>query len=249
MKNVVQINSGTGRYFEVASLTGMSSTDWTWSVRFADMTNNGLLDVLVTNGHARQAFNSDVDIKLKKLQESGADMSEYEKLYTTIPRLKEANLAFENQGGLEFKPKAKEWGFDHVGVSHSLAMADLDHDGDLDMVMNNYFERSFVYENQSQDGARAIFEFRCETNNRYGFGTRIETWQGDDYQSKTLFPARGYLSSDEPILHFAFNSDEPISRVKITWPDGMVQEHNDLATGFRYRVFESDSRYDAEPPE
>ena len=249
MKNVVQINSGTGRYFEVASLTGMSSTDWTWSVRFADMTNNGLLDVLVTNGHARQAFNSDVDIKLKKLQESGADMSEYEKLYTTIPRLKEANLAFENQGGLEFKPKAKEWGFDHVGVSHSLAMADLDHDGDLDMVMNNYFERSFVYENQSQDGARAIFEFRCETNNRYGFGTRIETWQGDDYQSKTLFPARGYLSSDEPILHFAFNSDEPISRVKITWPDGTVQEHNDLATGFRYRVFESDSRYDAEPPE
>ncbi|MFK7767400.1 MAG: FG-GAP-like repeat-containing protein [Mariniblastus sp.] len=246
MKNVVNINSGTGRYFEIASLTGMSSTDWTWSVRFADVNNTGRLDVLVTNGHARQTFNSDVDIKLKKLKESNASAKEFDQLYSSIPKLKEANLAFENEGDLEFKPVAKDWGFDHVGVSHSLAMADLDHDGDLDMVMNNYFERSFVYENQSQKGARAIFDFRCESNNRFGFGTQVETWQGEDYQTKTLFPARGYLSSDEPILHFGFTSHDPITRVKITWPDGMIQEHNDLATGFRYRVFESSSRHDAE---
>jgi hypothetical protein len=251
MRNVVQINSGSGPYLEAAFLTGMSSSNWTWAVRFADIDNDGLDDVLVSNGHARDVMNSDLSDKYLAMSKSGKPMTREQLLavHEETPKLLETNLAFKNKGGLRFEQIEKEWGFDHNGISHGMAMADFDNDGDLDVVLNNYFEKAIVYRNDSNSGQRVVFDFRCAKGNHFGYGTRIDLWQGGHYQTKTLYPARGYLGSDEPILHFGLPSTDSISRLKVTWADGTSQEFKNLVPNMRYRVIESKTRVMATPAE
>jgi hypothetical protein len=234
MKNCLFVNSGTGPFFEAAGVAGLSSTDWTWAIRFMDLDSDGKLDVYMTTGHARDSMNSDIlnQVKSKKGQYDSFDK---------IPVRNDRNRAFQNTGGFQFGDVSTKWGLDHVGVSHGAAFSDLDNDGDMDLVVNNYYERALVYRNQCRGSANVIFEFRCEENNFNGIGTKVELFQGEQTQVRTLTPSRGYLSSDAPQIHFGVN-DSQIDRVVVSWPDGSSQEFSDLKPNFRYRVIESSDR-------
>ena len=242
MKNVLYVNSGAGSFLEMAKITGMSSTDWTWSVRIVDLDNDGLQDVYVTNGHARDNMNADIANQLQALMEANAPQDELDHLSRSVPAVKEKNLAFHNLGNLQFEKVGDEWNLDHEGISHGAAFADLDNDGDLDLVVSNYYEQASVYRNNSEEGKRILVEFRCHNNNFFGYGTKVEVWQGDQSFVKYLTPVRGYLASDPPVVHFGFKDSSKIDRMQVTWPDGTSQEFSDLETGFLYRVIEATDR-------
>lgn len=235
MKNCLFVNSGLGSFFEVASQVGLTATDWTWAVRFVDLDSDGKLDVFMTTGHARDSMNSDILNELKSGESERYDD------YEDIPVKKDRNKAYRNEGNMQFADAAQEWGLDHLGVSHGAAFSDLDNDGDQDLIVNNYYEQALVYENKSNANASVIFELRCEDNNYYGVGTKVEIQQAGESQVRTLIPTRGYISSDAPQLHFGIK-DGPIEKVFVTWPDGSGQEIENLQPNCRYRVVESSKR-------
>ena len=242
MTNCLYLNTGTPRFLEYARQAGLAKSDWTWSVRFADLDLDTNLDVFFTNGHSRDAMNSDILNKFKTL-----DLIEDKQLASKkkfdfsqkVPPRNETNLAYANHGNLEFESVGKQWGLDFNGVSHSASFADLDLDGDLDCVINNYYKPSIVYENKTSSGGRLLVELRSAAGNTFGIGSKIEIWQGDDYQRRDLMPGRGYLTSDPMMVHFGVGQGQKIDRLKVTWPDARVQQFSDLAPNNLYRVIDS----------
>ena len=131
MRNAAFLNSGTDRFMEVAYLTGLESTDWTWSVKFGDLDNDGLQDVFITTGMTRNYFNSNFMSKHPFDFSFGAyQLESYVKVFNKAPPLLETNRAFRNLGNLEFANRSVHWGLDHKGVSFGAAYSDLDRDGD-----------------------------------------------------------------------------------------------------------------------
>ena len=230
MKNCVYINSGAGPFFEVAGATGLGSTDWTWAVRILDMDNDGQQDVFMTNGHARDSMNSD-------LLAHNRGLSKDDPNYKEMPIRKDKNRAFQNKGSLNFADVAEEWGLDHLGISHGAAFSDLDNDGDQDLIVNNYYESALVYRNGTTENASVMFEFRCDNNNFFGVGTKVEISQGGNNQIATLQPTRGYISSDAPQMHFGV-ADSTIDSVTVTWPDGKSQKFAGFEPNHLYRIVE-----------
>jgi len=243
MKNCVFINSGVGRFMEAAHLTHLAKTDWTWAIRFVDMDNDGRQDVFVTNGHARDNMNSDLTNRIAAMKQTkGFKEEDLKELYRKVPARKNTNLAYRNKGDFDFESVGEAWGVSHTGVSHAAAFADLDNDGDLDCLVNNYYEPALVYENQSTSGHRVLFQLRCQDNNFFGVGAKIELWYDGEYQRKDLQPSRGYLGCDPMVVHFGLADSTSIERAKITWPDGTTVEHTDLASDNVYRVIETKDR-------
>ena len=241
MRNTFYINTGTGRFMESAFMSGLESTDWTWAIRFADLDNDGLQDIYVTNGHARDVMNADMNDEVRLLRKAGEHQKVHD-INTGLPPLKETNLAFKNEGDFAFQSIAAEWGLDHLGVSHGVALADFDSDGDLDLIVNNLYEQATIYRNRTAElnEANAVtVDFRSRENNLLGYGTKVEIWHGDVHQTKTLTPVRGYLSSDQPIIHFGIGTATSIDRMLVTWPNGKRQEFKQLASGQHYRVIET----------
>lgn len=240
MRNAIYINSGVDSFMEVAFMTGMSSTNWTWATRLADLNNDGLLDVFVTNGNARDSRNADIARKLSRLEGDQLNKAKLLASKKKVPALREKNVAFMNTGNLNFQDMSQQWGLDLEGVSHGAAFADIDHDGDLDIVVNNFYEPATIYRNESTEGNRLTIALRSEHSNSFGFGSKVETWSGAGHQVKHLTPVRGYLSSDEPIVHFGLGDSSTVERLKITWPGGHVQEFKNLEAGYQYLAVESE---------
>ena len=242
MTNCLYLNTGTPQFLEFARQAGMAKSDWTWSVRFADLDLDTNLDVFFTNGHARDAMNSDLMNQHKALDLiKDKELARKKKIEfnRNLPPRNETNLAYANRGNLEFESVGKQWGLDFHGVSHSAGFADFDLDGDLDCVINNYYTPSIVYENTTDNGGRLLVELRSAIGNTFGIGSKVEIWQGDDYQRRDLLPGRGYLTSDPMMVHFGVQEGQSIDRLKVTWPDSRVQEFVDLDPNLLYRVIDS----------
>ena len=237
MRNSLYINSGAGRFMDMAFQAGVDSTDWTWSVKFADLDNDGWQDIFVTNGHARDT-NSDLSNKLKKMQ-SEMSKEEFAEVGFDVPALREENLAFKNSGSLDFSEVGESWGLNLMGVSHGAAFSDFDRDGDLDIVVNNLNEPATVYRNVSNQGSRLLVDLRGNDCNRFGTGATIMLRQGDCVQTKTLVSVRGYISSDEPVVHFGLPDSTKIDELTIEWPGGGTQRFVDLKPNHFYRVVEN----------
>ncbi len=236
MHNALYLNTGTNRMIEAAELTGLARTDWTWSVRWADLDNDGWLDLHVTNGMIREYHNNDL---LQRIMVS-EDPGEPVRIMRESPVMAEENFAFRNLGSLQFEAVGEAWGLAERGVSFGAAMGDLDGDGDLDIVYGNYEKGPTVLRNDGITGNRLMIDLRGKKSNRFGVGAkvRIETAAGE--QVRVLTASQGYLSASEPVVHFGLGDQAIVDRVVITWPSGTRQVLEQVAANQRLLITESD---------
>ncbi|MCH8275275.1 MAG: VCBS repeat-containing protein [Armatimonadetes bacterium] len=247
MRNTLYLNTGTDRLMEVAYLTGLANTDWTWSIKFGDLDNDGRVDVFVSNGMEKNVNDSDWTTKWERLMEQGRT-DEASRLIHERPRQPEVNLAFRNLGDFEFENVGARWGLDFRGVTHGAAFADLDRDGDLDIVINNLHDPAIIYRNDSQSEHRILIRLVGTQSNRFGVGAKVTLETKAGLQVRQLTLARGYLSQDEPLIHFGLGESDRVSRLTVEWPSGVEQVVKNLRADRFYTITEPASASRPSPP-
>ncbi|BFP40140.1 VCBS repeat-containing protein [Flavobacteriaceae bacterium GF1] len=251
MKNTLQLNTGIGRFSEVGELAGIAYTDWSWGALFFDMDNDGLKDIFITNGMRRNVNDNDFNAYYRILQAyDQISPEDYISLLKKMPVQPVANFAFLNNGDLTFSERDTDYGLAFEGFSHGAAYADLDLDGDLDLVVNNLDRPAHIYENvrpneTSFNSLRIRLEGR--NDNHFGIGSKVSIYTDKTIQSQELFLSRGYESSVEPILHFGLGEYNRVDSVKIRWPNGHIQTVRDLNANQVVHIQQSINQNNGEP--
>ena len=232
MRNAVYLNTGVGRMMEGAYLLGLADSDWTWCVRLADFDNDGWVDAYVTNGMTRSFNDSDIPFHVGML----VRRTQFD-VYKSRPSRREKNLAFRNTGNLGFEDVSERWGLANLGISFGAAAADLDADGDLDLVVANLDQPTSIYRN-STGGNWITLRLRGTTSNRLGIGSVVRLKTARGIQIRQLFPQSGLLSSNEPLVHFGLGKADKIEELSVTWPDGTVQKLDDVEVNKSHTIWE-----------
>ena len=229
MRNALYVNNGSENFGEIAFLSGMAKTDWTWTVKFADLDNDGWQDVFFTNGMTRDLFNSDLkkelEDRIKAAQEKHKNFRPGPmamKFWEDQEPFRTENMAFQNKGDFKFDDVSADWGLNHLGVSMAAAIGDLDNDGDLDLVVNGFEEQVKIYRNDMPNQNSIRFKLVGQQSNRQALGARVNLYYGNaQKQSRYLSPTRGFMSTSENILHFGVGSHEAIEKGR----DSMAQRY------------------------
>ncbi len=222
MINTLQMNQGMSVFSEVAQMTGLDKTDWSWAPLFVDLNNDGLKDALITNGYRMNSRNKDFEkVKMRYYKAVEKDpYSTHDKLIAQIleltPEIKIPNYVFENVGDLKFEQRIKEWGFHEKSFSNGVAYADLDLDGDLDIVINNIDQEVFLYENLAEGNYLRI-KTKGSSQNPNGIGAKVIVRHGTQMQYQENYMSRGYLSSIEPIIHFGIPANVEKIDLEVIW--------------------------------
>lgn len=223
MWNAVYVNTGTDRFAEAAHLTGMQATGWTWSARLGDLDNDGRIDAFVTAGMIRNFIDADVVDR----QNVAPSLAARAAVWKNAPPRTESTLAYRNLGDLRFSDVSKDWGLDESTVSFGCALADLDGDGDLDLIYANFNAPPSLVRNDTTTGHRSVIRLIGRASNRDGIGAEVRIQTASGQQVRQLFTERGIASSEPALLHFGLGNDDRIRSMTVRWPSGVVQELQD----------------------
>lgn len=228
MFNALQLNNGNHteggqndiNFSEIAQFSGVANTDWSWSALFLDIDNDRHKDLFVTNGIKRDIRFVDGMNKIRDLITT--QKIKLSDILANAPSTKIPNYAYRNTGDLHFKNAAKDWGCDQPSFSSGMAYADLDNDGDLDLVINNVDDVAFIYKNNSKHNYFRV-KLRGSDKNTFAYGARATIFyknekEQTEKQVTELSPSRGFLSASEPVLHFGLG--------KITMIDSLIIQSN-----------------------
>ena len=253
VRNTLQLNLGDAQFCEIGRLAGIFATDWSWSPLFCDLDNDGLKDIFITNGIFRRANDLDyVSFLSEDKRMRGSDLSELsnKSLYEKMPLEPLVNYVYKNNGDLTFTNNANGWGINSVSYSNGASYADLDNDGDLDVVVNNINEKAFIYRNNSNQQSENHFlkiRFHGDTGNPFGIGARITLYIDEAEYIGENYTTRGFLSSVPPELHFGLGSAVKIDSVDIMWPCGKRQRLFDVLSNQSISVRHDNSEFISDP--
>lgn len=226
MFNALQLNNGNNTFSNIANMSGVSRTDWSWASLFADLDNDGYKDYYVTNGFKRYARDNDFKIAMQKSRdENGGTIpfAERQKFYDMMPSIKLSNRMYRNDGHLHFESKENEWGTNQESFSSGASYADFDNDGDLDLVVNNVSMKAFLYKNTTSDNnLNNYIDINLKSAKPIA-NSLVKIYLGKKVQVQELSNTRGYMSSVSNKLHFGVGQSKTVDKVEIKWPDGNMQ--------------------------
>lgn len=220
LRNTLHIGRGDGSFAEMAQFAGVEASEWSWGPIFLDVDLDGYEDILVTNGQLRDFQNGDIAMEIEKAKAtrklSNLDLLNLFKLF---PGLHTPNVLFRNRGDLTFEEVGERWGFATPGISQGMALADLDNDGDLDVVMNNLQDAPGLYRNNAT-APRVAVRLKGKAPNTHGIGASIRVVGGVFDQTQEMIAGGRYLSGDDPIRTFAARDPKRRFDVEVTWRNG-----------------------------
>jgi hypothetical protein len=240
-RNVLQYNTGNNKgipqFLELGRYHGVEATDWSWGALMADFDNNGLKDIFVANGIAKDLLDLD-HIAFYNPQKIGAMVKEGRKdVITTIiesfPKEKLANYLFI-QDSLNHFEKTYLSGIDEPNFANGSAYADLDNDGDLDLVLNLIDETSRIYKNNSKNNSFCQVTLTGSEKNTKAIGSKVALFADGNSYYLDLHPMRGYQSSVDYKLHFGLGQSKKVDSLKVVWPDQRVSAYYDLKVDSSY---------------
>lgn len=228
-RNCLQLNRGGTGFSEIGQLSGIATTDWSWSPLLADFDLDGHKDLFVSNGIPHRPNNNDYlkYISSNEVQRNATDQD----LIAQMPSGAATNYCFRNSGDLRFEDVSQNWGLAHKGFSNGAIYADLDNDGDLDLVTNNLNEPASVFRNDMRAGHFLKLRFSGTPGNPFGIGARIQVFSGNTMQYAENQPVRGFQSAVEPgVLCIGLGENTQVDSLVVTWPDGARETRYGIAT-------------------
>lgn len=234
MRNMLQLNNGVNQngipvFSEIGQLAGVSNTDWSWAALMADFDNDGWKDIFISNGYARDYTNMEflkysADKQVQSNQ--GSSAPKQMEIIAQMPPINEPDYIFQNQKNLTFAKKIKEWGFEKNNQSNGAIYADLDNDGDLDLVTNNVSQKAFIYRNNAEKMLVGHTSLRVKLSApKYAYlaGSKVTLYSDSLTQTQNFIPVRGFQSAQWDALHFGLGGNARIDSLAITWADGSRQ--------------------------
>lgn len=235
MQNTLHLNIGNQVFSEIAFASGIAATDWSWSPLLVDLDNDGFKDIFISNGI--KGATNDMDfinfIANDKIQERlNKGMSEEDLNFASeIPEKKLSNFFFKNNGDLTFSDYSKKWFETLPSFSNGSVYADLDNDGDLDLIINNVNEKAYVLENKSEltnKNSYLKFKFEGSANNKLGIGAKIIIYLDSLKITQENYLTRGYLSSVSPEMTIGIGKHNKADSIVVVWPGGRYQTLKDV---------------------
>jgi hypothetical protein len=234
-RNTVFLNRGDGTYAEIAQYAGLEASEWSWTPIFLDVDLDGYEDLLIANGFARDNMNLDA---LEAMRRAGKSESAIQ-LRRLFPRLATPNCAFRNLGNAKFAEVGREWGFDTAVISQGMCLADLDNDGDMDVVVNNFNSMAGIYRNDTAKPRLAVM-LKGRAPNTHGIGAKLRVYGGAvPMQSQEIISGGRYLSCDQAMRVFAAGSLTNVMRIEVDWPNGRRSVVKDVPANYVYEIDEA----------
>lgn len=231
IRNVLQRNNGNNTFSDIGYQSGIYATDWSWSPLIADFDNDGLRDILITNGYVKDVTDLDFVTYNKDVTMFGSDKLKNEnaaKALRDLGGVYKPDFIFRNKGDFEFENVGNKWGISDPTYSTGAAYADFDNDGDLDLIVNNLNGVARLYKNtvNSTKGATSNFfqlQLKGPMDNPQGIGAKVWLYADGQLNYAEQQLQRGYLSSVDPVMHFGLGKATKVDSVTIVWPGDKMQ--------------------------
>ncbi|MFI5130413.1 MAG: VCBS repeat-containing protein [Chitinophagales bacterium] len=226
-KNCLQRNNGNGVSFsETGLLSGISATDWSWAPLFADFDNDGNKDLFISSGIVKRPVDLDFIRFADRQKAKGMDMTDKydDETIAVMPDGDSHPFLFKGDGKLAFKDVSNDWGTEKLrGCSNGASYADLDNDGNLDLVINCLNAPALILKNNAPKKNYISISFKGDNLNTSGVGCKAYLFTGPKMQYQQLMPARGFMSSSTTQLHFGLDTLNSIDSILLVWPDQKAQ--------------------------
>jgi hypothetical protein len=232
-RNMLYVNQPDGHFMETALMSGVAATDWSWSALFADFDQDGYQDLFVSNGIPKRPNDLDF-VKFVSNEQISSKISNTklvdQKALEMMPSGNVHNYVFQGGETLRFKDRSADWIRKDTVLSGATAWADLDRDGDLDLVINNLNHPASILVNKGTENHSLTLRLEFTGQNPYAVGSKVYAYQNRSVQMRELYPVRGFQASSEPLIHFGLGASATVDSLKIIWPDGTSQVLRDVAS-------------------